>query len=134
MIRRKTNHECVCRFPQCRVDTGRKLFFCDEHSQYRELDRSLFAFDVYDADALTGVYIVGSSKVGALKIGIASDIMGRLSQLQTGFPFRLAVYGAIFTRREYAARIERLCHDKLKEFGFHLNGEWFDVDADDADQ
>lgn len=135
MNNRLMNSRWQCRFPNCWADVDSKVFFCGEHEEYRDLERDLFSYSTNskgETEPLTGVYVVGSTKVGAIKIGIASDVMSRLSQIQTGFPFRLAVYGALFTQRRVAAQIERAAHDKLKEFGFHLNGEWFDVDPDDA--
>ena len=60
------------------------------------------------------------------KIGIATDIKKRLSNLQTGTPIPLEVHFKF--RTHYADLIEKQCHDIFSEL--RTSGEWFFVQND----
>lgn len=131
------NYQKICMFPNCwaRTETMR-THFCDEHAAYRSIEAAVFEDEDEERDSfhrlLTAVYVVGSLDYGAVKIGIAGDVMERMATLQTGFPGRLSLYSATYTSRRNAERIERECHDILKRLDLHLSGEWFCADPNDA--
>jgi hypothetical protein len=62
-----------------------------------------------------------------VKIGVSSGkIEGRLSQLQTGNPFKLKMYERIFLNYTFfldAFDVEKAFHEKFKDY--RLEGEWF---------
>ena len=60
------------------------------------------------------------------KIGIATDIKKRLSNLQTGTPIPLEVHFKF--RTHYADLIEKQCHDIFS--ALRTSGEWFFVQND----
>lgn len=129
------NFELCCRLPACRAEVSKTEMFCDEHRALDALIPALFAkpkSTEKNTEPLTGVYILGSLDIGAVKIGIAKDVLKRLDGLQTGFPRPITLFSVRYTTRNLARKIEKGCHDKLKEFGFHLNGEWFEVEPEDA--
>lgn len=137
MTEAKRNYDMRCIYPNCWGDTGTmRTFFCDKHEAYRAIERDLFIR--VDGDPrelyqpLTAVYVIGSTEIGAIKIGIAGDVLDRMATLQTGFPLPLKLFSATYTSRAFAARLERKCHEVLTEFDLHLNGEWFEVNVNDA--
>lgn len=68
-----------------------------------------------------------------IKIGIAEDIDKRLQALQTGNHRELAVlHQYLFHTRRGARRAEELSHAHFASA--LLRGEWFDVEAADADR
>lgn len=130
------NYMCVCHLPGCENETasGQELF-CAQHVRLNQLAQVLFGNTRYllqDRWPLTAVYLVGSRKAGAVKVGVADNVSDRVATLQTGSPVKIEIFGAIYTLRDHAFKIERAVHDKLREFGFHLSGEWFDADPEDA--
>lgn len=130
-------YESICRFPHCKGETSGKVYFCEDHKAYRHLQAELFdrgPKEFGGAEPLTGIYLIGSPEVGVIRIGIASNIIEKLTSLQVGFPYQLHLYYASYTEREMAKRLEKECRDRFKEFGFHLTGEWFDANSDDATQ
>lgn len=61
-----------------------------------------------------------------VKIGVTSGkAEGRLSQLQTGNPFKLKMYERIFLTYSHlsAFDVEKTLHEKFKNY--RLEGEWF---------
>ena len=132
----QSNLRCVCHLPGCEVATADPaVFFCDAHQRLNQLSNALYAQGHIYPEArrsLTAVYLVGSRKAGAVKIGVADSVMDRVAALQTASPVKIEIFGAIYTLRDHAFKIERACHDKLREFGFHLSGEWFDAEPEDA--
>lgn len=72
------------------------------------------------------VYLIGSEP-GTKKIGIATDVRRRLTQIQTGNPIRLEIFHTIRVESvEKAKEIEKACHIELQRF--RQTGEWFDID------
>lgn len=65
------------------------------------------------------VYLIVDETNTYCKIGNANNVQKRLSQLQTGCPFRLRVESFC----DGGARLEREMHRDLQEF--RLSGEWF---------
>ena len=66
---------------------------------------------------------VQNGENGPVKIGIATDPEGRLSQLQVANPYPLKLLGA--RKFESAQRMEKHYH---KRYGIHrLEGEWFEL-------
>lgn len=126
-----------CRFPACSEELPHDLFFCEEHKGYRRLTDDLFGRDrtartINHTEPLTAVYVIGCRRTNAIKIGIAMDVIGRIAQLQTGYPFPLKLFGAFYTKRRWAETLEKACHLKLKEYDLHLHGEWFEIEPDDG--
>jgi len=71
------------------------------------------------------VYIIGSEGFPYVKIGHTTNVAMRLSQLQTGNPFKLVVLAT----RPGSWALEQLVH---KAYGFQrIRGEWFDFDGAD---
>ncbi len=133
----RSNYYGGCHIYTCRGQTGStRKYFCSDHSEMEGLTPFLSNSPAQGqqrgSTPLTGVYVIGSKAVGAIKIGIASDVIARVASLQTAFPHPLSIYSASYTGRPFAERIEAECHRVLKDLGFHLNGEWFDADPDDA--
>lgn len=95
-----------CLFPNCRNDAAvRGKGFCNDHIEYERLKDDLLRRREESPgliDGLTAVYVIGSERVGAIKIGIAVDVMARVAALQTGFPHPLSVYSATYTSRRFA--------------------------------
>lgn len=72
------------------------------------------------------LYLIQMAVTGAIKVGRSNDPSRRLSQLQTGCPYRCRL---IFAWRG-AGRREHAVHDQMSAYrtaGF--SGEWFDVQA-----
>lgn len=58
------------------------------------------------------------------KIGLATDILGRLPALQVGCPFEFERVEFVYLpSRQIARKAEKTCHVALKKF--HIRGEWF---------
>jgi len=81
--------------------------------------------------------IIGSDSDGLpvvstdLKIGIASNVSGRTSTLQTGNPRELVLVGCSgFLSREAALRAETQVHRALSEK--RVLGEWFTIGSEEA--
>ena len=133
-----SNYNKTCMLPACWAETSTYTHFCDDHAVYRGLEPALFEEDDAHVSggrfhrSLSAVYVIGSLDFGAVKIGIARDVLDRVATLQTGFPLPLTIFSATYTSRKNAERIERECHKILKGLGLHMNGEWFDADPHDA--
>ena len=131
-----SNFYGVCHMPGCDAEElPGKQHFCKVHERLDQLKPVLFGQShrlPAERTPLTAVYLVGSRLAGAVKIGVADNVTDRIATLQTGAPFKIEIFGAIYTLRDHAFLIERACHEKLREFGFHLSGEWFDVEPEDA--
>jgi len=67
------------------------------------------------------VYIIGNLDHKVCKIGFAKRPLARLSQLQTGCPYKLVLF------KEYLGNIpmEKRLHKKYEEYKLH--GEWFEI-------
>jgi len=76
------------------------------------------------------VYLIRSGrKKGAIKIGVASNIEKRISELQTGNPAELCLVASIpCSSRKHAYDIEKGLHKRLRRW--HIRGEWFDGKLD----
>lgn len=74
------------------------------------------------------VYVI-QSQSGAVKIGIATDVSARLSELQTGNHETLtAVYRLEVENRQKALALESLLHQRYANTS--MRGEWFRVNAE----
>jgi hypothetical protein len=82
------------------------------------------------SDKQSHVYVIGSSRIGPLKIGITTAPVRRLKEVQTGHPQRLEVFWSMVVRPDQAAGIEREVHDRLASA--RLSGEWFHVPVEVA--
>lgn len=91
-----------------------------------------------------GIYIVTTLDKWPCKIGFSTDLLGRLSSMQSGNWHELIAWDFAFVvplgqaKNAHLAtfsatsRFEAAVHRKLKELDLHLNNEWFDIDADAA--
>jgi hypothetical protein len=66
------------------------------------------------------VYFIGSTELGAVKIGAAKNPHKRLESLQTSSPYELTLYLVIQNANEIK---EKQLHELFKED--RLKGEWF---------
>lgn len=64
-----------------------------------------------------------------VKIGISKNIGNRLSNIQSGCPFKLRVHctGKTYSAEKYESKL----HDRLSKF--KMNGEWFLLDDETFD-
>lgn len=78
--------------------------------------------DIHDA-----VYVVGTLNPSCVKVGMATDPVARLAQLQTGNPERLFLHRVFWMHRPAAAfELEQRAHAFLGKKSNRLVGEWFD--------
>lgn len=76
------------------------------------------------------VYVI-SAGPKIQKIGVSSDPMGRLRELQISCPFRLRLISAFEVKDlPTAFRLEEQVHLELQEF--NTSGEWFSVTPEEA--
>jgi hypothetical protein len=73
------------------------------------------------------VYIIGSNDYDYKKIGVATHVFQRMSDLQVGNPFDLRLEAVI--SQDNAFLLERILHKRFKEF--NVRGEWYEVATDD---
>lgn len=99
------------------------------------------------ADHFSGLYFIAPTDEGPTKIGTTANLQVRMSQLQTGAWLPLRIYGfrlAMFRsgagrytsiRHEFGAAattVEAAAHATLRDLGFGLCGEWFDIPPPEA--
>lgn len=77
------------------------------------------------------VYVVASEKCKPVKIGHTKNAAKRLGSIQTGSPVKLFIHeNTEMMSLPEAKAIEARVHEALKDH--RMNGEWFDVDVQDA--
>jgi hypothetical protein len=76
------------------------------------------------------LYIIGTKSGEPLKIGVTTDIQGRIRSLQTSHPKKLRLLKSWTLSIESVYRIETLSHAMLGIL--RLNGEWFGCSLDEA--
>jgi hypothetical protein len=72
------------------------------------------------------IYFIQCEKTKAVKIGISSDPLKRLGQLQTGSPGKLAILGTIPGNEATEANLHRQFSDRRG------HGEWFDLSEEEV--
>lgn len=70
------------------------------------------------------VYVIGPSERSACKIGLASDPLKRLAELQTGSPERLKVFALFWSMDRQAKLLESLALRVASDMGLRIRGEW----------
>lgn len=75
------------------------------------------------------IYLIASGR-NIIKVGMATDVRQRVMELQIGTPFNLQVLHKIEVAAEYALKLEKLIHRRLKRY--RMRGEWFRVEHDIA--
>lgn len=125
-----------CKYPLCsRPVKGKGL--CSGHynasavyelAQIRRMQRKQV-----EIDELQSVYVIGSLECDLLKIGRTKNLLSRIDSMQTGMPYELRVFGALFAHPDDCIVLEWHTHKVLTEMGFHYRGEWFDISPDDAE-
>jgi hypothetical protein len=79
------------------------------------------------------VYFIQDVARGYTKIGRTSDLVARISTLQTGNPDELTVYKTVkCTEAHPSADLEKELHEHFAEH--HVRGEWFDITNDQIDE
>jgi len=68
------------------------------------------------------VYFIANHDESAVKVGVTTNIVYRMSDLQIANPFPLRLLGAFSVGREF----ETLSHAALDKRGTRIRGEWFD--------
>lgn len=99
------------------------------------------------ADHYVGLYMIAPTDVGPTKLGVSGNLQVRTMALQTGSWLPLKIYGfrlAMFKkgagqyesiRTEFyaaALAVETTTHQTLRDLGFGMSGEWFDVSPAEA--
>ena len=75
------------------------------------------------------VYIIKNLDTNNIKVGVGTDPVKRLSQLQTGSDSELdLVYTSFLCSNAFS--LESEVHDKFKDC--HIRGEWFKVDESEV--
>lgn len=74
------------------------------------------------------IYVIGMPGIQAVKVGYATDIAARLSGLQTGSPFPMAVL--LERKVSSAPAVEAALHQRFDSK--RVRGEWFDLGPDAA--
>lgn len=75
------------------------------------------------------VYVIGA-EVGPVKIGLSWNPEMRLSELQTGNPYPLKIFGTIPVKNHLSAEVERRVHAIFAKC--RMSGEWFSCSPDAA--
>jgi len=76
------------------------------------------------------IYLVREEYCGFIKIGIATNLMGRFSVIDTSCPQKIMLIG--FAQMDWASTAERLLHAKYRHK--RVKGEWFDLDQGEIDE
>ncbi len=71
---------------------------------------------------ISGVYFIGSEKMGKVKIGYSKDIYRRLQSLQIASPFKLEVLGFLENANP---KLEKKFHKYFSDL--QVSGEWFEL-------
>lgn len=88
------------------------------------------AFDVTRNEAC--VYVIGDVVADRVKIGMATDPIARLAQLQTGNPSKLYLHRVFWVDASQAANIEADAHANASASYERLEGEWFACTPNEA--
>lgn len=78
-------------------------------------------------------YVLGLAECGPVKVGYASDIVTRVSQIQSAHWKPVTVFAVYwFAGLPLAQRVEAGALSALKGTGAHIRGEWFETSAKEA--
>lgn len=99
---------------------------------------------------MRSIYVISPGHEGPSKIGIAASLRGRLESIQTGYwgKLHLCYFNSFYKPNLYggalgigegfascetaAQKLESGVHKRLRDMGFHIRGEWFDLPPKDA--
>lgn len=81
-------------------------------------------------DRIAQVYLIQLGNTNYFKVGMTTDINGRLAALQTATPFELYLITAAAHPNAFV--VERDMHDALKEY--HVRNEWFKCELFEIEQ
>ena len=70
------------------------------------------------------VYII-EHEHGYVKIGVSKNPVGRMSELQTGCPYKLTLLGEIYADEPF--KVEKNLHERFKIK--QTRGEWYDLNT-----
>jgi len=102
-----------------------------EHQSKRKVDKMNEMFNnILQLKASTKCYLYIISAGTSFKVGVANDVLKRISQLQTGNPVEIKEeFRAEFKSDKEAYTAEEEIHSFLTVQGFHIIREWFsDID------
>jgi hypothetical protein len=93
-----------------------------------------------DGPVIQGLYIMTTAEGWPCKIGVTTNLVERLLQVQVGNWHKIKPTDFWFVSLRAARRqssqsafaLERAVHEKLSDIVERMSGEWFDVDAPDA--
>lgn len=125
-----------CSYPFCEAHAV-KRGMCDQHyRQWVKLEEARAALSMpgrkLRLEFMSAVYVIGYLETPFVKIGISQDVRSRINGMQTGCPYPMMPFAALYSGREEVTLIEGLTHKTLAEFGIESRGEWFDVPPLDA--
>jgi len=79
------------------------------------------------------IYVIGSDFFEPVKIGRSVSPLKRVTDMQTGNPYKLKVFHAFLMTKAETLFLEWNVHVELYGMGFGISGEWFDLGKDDAE-
>lgn len=125
-----------CIYPGC-SEVSKRRGFCSKHYQtFKSREDALNRFNrprmSGRKDDVAAIYFIGAPEMEPIKIGRSKDPVQRMTQMQTGSPYQLRLFGALYGRKDAIVALEWEVQRALTEFGYHVSGEWFDTDPEDA--
>lgn len=126
-----------CNYPKCDLPI-KSRGMCQAHYEKRRnvlnsMDRVRYSTEVHHPWKFEAVYAIGCPEIEPVKIGRTRNLWKRLQQMQTGCPYDLRVIAAYFGSYDNTLVLEWEAHALLTEMGFHVRGEWFDIEPSDAE-
>lgn len=130
------NDHQLCNYPGCE-DLPKRRGYCTKHYQsFKKREDALYRYNqprvAGKYDEMAALYFIGSQEMEFVKIGWSTSPIDRLATMQTGCPYTMRLYMALFSRKDIIIALEWETHRALTEMGYHYRGEWFEANADDA--
>ena len=75
------------------------------------------------------IYIIRAGQTNNYKIGVANDVGFRIKNMQTSHYELLEVVRTFYNENVY--NLEKRLHQKFRDKGKHIRGEWFNLDTKD---
>ena len=129
------NKKKICGYPACFGQARGATGYCSTHESERVRQAALKAIadrQTCHPDAYHSIYVVGAKELPYVKIGKATNVYKRVSEMQTGMPYKMMIWGVRFAPRGTVTKFELEVHSVAKKLGLHHRGEWFEVGPIDA--